>query len=471
MYNKIVRTLATLAFSLGACSALHAETLNEIYQHALQNDHEFKAAQAAYEAGLQSKNIGRSGLLPLVTGQYQWADSETDRSGIEDTFIEDPLDEDAEIFAPDHPLNTSLTNTNSGYSLSLTQPLFDMAAWQSYKQGKLSAKSAEAEFQAAKQSLVIRTAEAYFNALRAADNLSTAVAEENALAHELKRTKKRFEVGLTAITEVHEAQASYDSALAQRLQNEGNLGINFEALEVVTGRSYAALSPLKKDFPVLPPSPIDRQEWVDFAVSNNFDLATSSLAAERARRRAKELKAGHYPRVTGSANYSKFNDDGAANGFNSDIDTEVQSFGITVTVPIFSGGGVSASRKQAAYQYLQAKENYNRAQRDTVQGARSLHLTVMTDVATIKARKQATVSNKSALEATQAGYDVGTRDLVDVLNAQRRLYAAQRDYLNSLYTYILNTLRLKEVAGILTPQDIEKLDAWLDESALVSRNI
>ncbi len=443
-------------------SVSRAETLYEIYRQALVNDHAYKSQRAAYEAGLEEKNIGRANLLPQISGDYTWADLDTDTEGFNPGI-------DPETGLPIGNTASNVQDTTSGYSVELTQPLIDLAAWHSYKRGALDSKVALAQFNADSQDLIIRTAEAYLNVLRTVDNFETAKAEENANSHQLEQTKKRFEVGLTAITEVHEAQAAYDNARARRLLQEGNVGIVFEALEVLTGQSYAYIAPLKEDFPIVPPTPAEREEWVKFSVQNNFSLAATSLAAESARQTANQFRAAHYPTIYAGASYSDRTTDSTNNGFDSELDREQQAISVTLNVPIFSGGGTSARRRQAAKLYLEAKERYLQAQRDTIQNARSLHLSVVTDVATVMARRQAITSNQSAVEATQAGYEVGTRDLVDVLVAQRSLYQARNNYADTLYIYILNTLLLKEVAGLLTEKDIVELDRWLDTSKRVSR--
>lgn len=470
MYKKIIT--ASLTFCLASIVPLaNAKTLNEIYQQALENDHQYKAAEAALRAGQQSKKIGRANLLPQINAEGSWTQSEVERSGAEDQFDRDTLS-----ILRDAPIDTATDSTTTGYSVTLSQALFDLSAWHAMKGGQLQSKVAEAQFQAEKQALIIRTAEAYFNVLRAIDNFETAKAEENANGRQLEQTQKRFEVGLTAITEVHEAQAAYDNSVARRLLQEGNVGISFEALEVLTGQAHSQLSPLKSDFPITPPSPVERQQWVDFAVNNNFTLAATSLQARSAREASKQARSDHLPTLTGQIRVASYNADdsnsfaGLDGDLESDIDTDTTAVGLTLSVPIFSGGRTSALSKQSAERFIQAQEVFYKAQRDTIQSARSLHLTVLTDVATIKARQQAITSSRSALDATQAGYEVGTRDLVDVLIAQRTLFTAQGDYYNALYTYVMNTLRLKEVAGILSEKDVLELDAWLDTSKQVSRN-
>lgn len=446
-------------FALVLTSALaplaQASTLSEVYEQARLNDHTYKAAQANYAAGLEVAKQSRAGLLPQLNAGASWTDSEADVTN--------------NLSATDN--QTSTGRTQSGYSISLDQTLFDLSVWHDYQSAKAVSSIAEAEFAIAEQSLILRTAQAYFDALQAVDNLETAVAEENAFSHQLEQTRQRFEVGLTAITEVHEAQAVYDSATAERLIAEGRVGIAFEALEVITGRPYYQLSPLKRDLPVTPPSPAERSAWVDMAMKNNYTLQVASLNAEAAKENSKARKAGHYPTLSANLSYSDGNDEQTQESATIyDQDTTGHSIGVTLRVPIYNGGGISATRRRAAQQYVAAREQLNQAQRDIVQSTRSIHLTVVTSVTTVKARAQAITSNQSALEATQAGYDVGTRDLVDVLNAQRSLYRAQRDYFDALYAYVLSTLRLKDAAGTLGPQDIEELDAWLDTSRTVVRD-
>ncbi len=453
-----IAVLSTFVFA----PTLNASTLEEIYQQALENDHTFKAAQANYAAGQETKKQGRAGLLPKINAQGNWTDSTSEEDGISDNVnISPPI--------LNQPFTSETNNTRSGYGVTLVQPLFDMTAWHSFKQSAAVTDIAEAEFHIAEQNLILRSAQAYFDVLQAVDSLETSRAEENAFSHQLEQTRQRFEVGLTAITEVHEAQAVFDSATAERLIAEGRLGIAFEALEVITGRPQNKLSPLKRDLPVAPPVPAERNAWVDMAMQHNYTLQVASLSSDAAKSFSKAQRAGHYPTLSGSISYSDYNNDGDNTGANYDIGSQDQAIGLTLTLPIYNGGGVSASRRKAAQEYIAARELFNQTQRDIVQSTRSVHLTVVTSVTTVKARAQAITSNQSALEATQAGYDVGTRDLVDVLNAQRNLYRAQRDYFDALYAYVLSTLRLKEVAGTLSAEHVTELNNWLDLSRKVNR--
>ena len=431
----------------------NANSLQDIYELALKNDAQIKADNAGYEAEKEYSALARAGLLPQINANY------TVRNGKSD-YTEIPIGS----------IRTGETNTNSkGWELSLTQPLFNLSAWYDYKKGEKLSEQAEARFGANQQSLIVRVATAYFNVLRSVDKLETTIAEQNAFAHQLDQVKQRFEVGLTAITDVHEAQAAYDSALAATLEARGSVSISYEALEVLTGKAEDQIALLSDKFPVVNPTPADRAEWVNFALKNNYSLKASRLNADAAAANASSARADHLPTVTASLGYSDNNNDGDFKNTPFDNQNKGSSVGVGVNIPIFSGLRTSSLARQAVSQGLQAQEQYNSTQRNTIQNARSLHLSVETDVARVAARKQATVSNQSALEATQAGYEVGTRNLVEVLQAQSKLYQARRDYSNALYDYVIDTIKLREVAGMLTPADVQEVDKWLQAGAAVSR--
>ena len=443
--------------------AANSETLQEIYSLALENDYQLKADTAAYRAGMEIGSISRSKLLPNISASAHFSETDFDFSGYQSA------------------IGSSIDSRGDGesesYSINLTQPLINMPAWFGYKQGKALSAQAEAQFSSDQQALIIRVSQAYFNVLRAVDNMETATAEEKALSHQLEQTKQRFEVGLTAITDVHEAQAAFDSATATTVQAKGALGIAFDELEVLTGQAHNHIAPLVDTYPVTPPVPDDRQQWVEFSLQNNYQLKVAQLSAEAARQNARAKASNHLPTLTASINYVDRNDtntdiipNGSSTPFPVDSRYSDQStIAVELNVPIFSGLGTSASRRQAYQQQVQAQEIYNKTQRDIIQSTRSLHLSVVTKVAQIRALRQAITSSQSALEATQAGYDVGTRNLVDVLIAQRNLFQAQRNYDENRYSYIINTLQLKEVAGNLTPADLLQLNRWLDDIKPVRR--
>lgn len=442
------------------------DSLSAIYELALKNDPQLRAARAAYLAGSESKNIGRARLLPQVSAVGEYTETESEGSS---TSV---LGQGA-IFGRDGQTDMDTKN----YSITLTQPIFDLPAWFGFQQGKELSQQAKLQFSADQQSLILRSADSYFEVLRARENLETSQAEEKAIQRQLEQTRERFEVGLLPITDVYEAQAAYDSARVNTLESKGALDIAFEGLTVLTGRPHEQLSGLMADFPIVQPEPIAQEAWVQFALQNNFSLQAVKYAKDAAEKNAQSKKYEHMPTVTGTASYY---DNSSTSDFRgtdlntnqfftspSETDQDGHSVGLQLNIPLFTGGLVSAERRQAYQQFIQAEENHISAQRTTVRDARSQHLQVLTNTARVKARRQSITSAESALEATQAGYEAGTRNIVDVLLAQRTLYQARRNYANARYDYISSILRLKEVAGQLSPEDVYQLNAWLDPAISV----
>lgn len=441
-----------------------AESLRDIYELALENDAQLRAQEAQYLASLEDEKAALSALLPQISAGYTQQNSDTDTTspgiiGFDNAgtpLIGDTFD------------NTDITRDT--YQVSLSQAIFDLPAWFSFQSGKELSKQAEATFAGNQQNLIVRVTEAYLGVLRAGDNLEASRAQERAFERQLEQTQQRFEVGLIAITDVYEAQAAYDLAQVTRIRDENALDVAVERLSVLTGKRHDNLEVLSERFEPKKPEPLDRAAWVEFALANNFNLKAAQYAEEAARQNAKARKLAHAPTVSGSAQYSesdtsgsRFQDPAGIFNFPPDQEQESTVWGVEVSMPLYSGGAISANRRRAAQEFIAARENRIDLSRNTVTEARSLHLTVLSDIAQVAARKQSIVSSRSALDATQAGYEVGTRNVVDVLNAQNTLFAAQRDYANSRYDYVLNMLRLKEQAGLLSPDDIYRLDSFLEE--------
>ncbi len=409
-----------------------ADTLNDIYESALLNDPVLRAARASFNAERETKNIARGALLPQLAISGDYTESEIN----------------------DNPPSviTGLIDTNTTtYGVSLSQAFFDMPSWYSFKSGKALSDSAQAQFAADQQSLIIRVSEAYFNVLRAYDNLQTRSAEQRAIQRQLEQTRERFEVGLLPVTDVHEAQAVFDDAAVNSLEARGALNIAFEGLQVLTGQDHEALAGLTDTFMATNPEPLSNQEWVDFAIGNNFQLKVAELGKDAAYNSAKAAASARLPKITGRASYYESDMDGTR--YTNPIETQQDghSFVVSVTMPIWMGGSVDAKRRQAKQLSIASKEGYAATKRNIIQASRSLHQLVLTNTARVKARKQSITSADSALQATQAGYEVGTRNIVDVLVAQRSVYQARRNYANARYDYILSMMRLKEVAGQLAP--------------------
>ena len=450
-------SVALSSLALFLCSfSLQADSLRDIYELALENDAQLKAEEATYLARRETEVLGRSALLPRVVSSYSYQNSDTDTDAQSPNFNK-----------PGLPIEDTSDNTDidiDGYSISLNQAIFDLPAWFSFQSGKEVTKEAEATFASNQQNLIVRVVEAYLLVLRAQDNLAASRAQERAFERQLEQTQQRFEVGLIAITDVYEAQAARDLAQVERIVDENNVSVALERLSVLTGQRHHNLDILKDDFEIRMPDPIDRAAWVDFSLANNFLLQAAKYREEATRQSAKANKLEHAPKVSGGYEYSDFSTDGSRDvkpdtGVTAppDNDREQNVWQVRVDLPLYSGGAISSNRRRAAQEFNAAREERINLTRNTVTSARSLHMTVISDVSRIAARKQSIVSSKSSVDATQAGYEVGTRNVVDVLNAQNTLFSAERDYANSRYDYILNMMRLKEQAGLLSPADVISL--------------
>ena len=435
-----VRAILILSIFIGLNVSAKAETLSDIYKIAVKNDPVILAAKANYNADKETLKQGRAVLLPQLAGS-------------------------ANKLEPADPTSTNPDKTT--YSASLSQSLFNVPAWFQFKSAKNMDQVAEATFTANQQDLIIRVSETYFNVLRAYENKQTREAELSAISRQLEQTQERFEVGLLPITDVYEIQAIFDEATANNLEASGALDIAFEKLQSLTGQSHNELSGLKDSFIATSPDPIDVDSWVQFSLANNFTLKASQLTQQAANATATAAKAQHLPKITISTDYRKTEQPEAnLNGETS----EQTSVNLNLTMPIFSGGLTSSQARQSSFKAKAAKHNFIAAKRNTIQAARSTHQQVITNIARVKARTQATKSAESALKATQAGYEVGTRNIVDVLLAQRTVFQAKRNFASARYDYILSMMRLKQVAGQLSPEYIFGINSQLSDSYNIGRN-
>jgi len=433
------------SFCLQAASA---DTLQQIYDLAAANDPQIRGAEAQFQANQENRNLGRSGILPQVSLSGSYNDETRSSPG--------EIDEERE---------------STTYAANVRQALLDFPAWYNYKRGDTLARQAEQDYLNAKQDLILRTARAYFNVLSALDNMDATKAEEVALAKQLEQTRQRYDVGLIAITDVHEAQAAYDDVVARLVDSLGLVGITFENLSVLTGQSHTSIAPLKDDFPIVPPVPEDAEDWVKMALENSHELKSSMLSRDAANYNAQSKQWEHAPSLSLGLSYrdNSVTTNSSIDFFN--IQGETTAISLSLDVPIYLGGSISASRRQAAYQALASQENLNSTRLSLIQTTRNQHLTVRIDVSQVEARRQAITSSESAFEATRAGYDVGTRNLVDVLNAEQTLYQARRDYYRARYDYIIDKLGLAQLVGALGTSDISDINDWLDPAQTIPRNI
>ncbi|WP_341218939.1 TolC family outer membrane protein, partial [uncultured Pseudoalteromonas sp.] len=347
--------------------------------------------------------------------------------------------------------------------LSLSQTLFDLGAWNSLDIADKQALQANAQYDSAKQNLIVRVAEGYFNVLSAIDNLEFIKTEKRAIERQLEQTKQRYAVGLTAITDVHEAQAQFDNSVAQEIIANNSVETAREQLREITGKYHAKLDFLNTEtFSTTKPAR-DSSDFLNIAKDKNISLQVAKVTVDIAQDQIKLARAGHYPKLTLSASYGDSLTDADRNGTSLTRQPRANStsVGLNFSRPLYSGGATVAATDQARAFYVAASQDYEANYRAITRTVITSYNQVVSDIATYKALEQAVVSAQSALKATEAGFEVGTRTIVDVLVSTQNLYNAKRNLADVRYRYVLSTLRLKQAAGTLTSKDLVAINQGL----------
>lgn len=433
-----------VCLSAAGTSAFAADDLVSILDLAMRNDPTLRQAEAQYKSRHTQLDQGIALLLPSVSLRGQ-----TQRQ----------TNNDAGDFQYKPGFNSH------GYSLSVTQALFNANAWYSYESVKQSDKAAALQYAAQEQGLIIRVATAYFNVLRGIDDLERRVQEESAAQRQFEQTQQREEVGLIAITEVYESQAAYDLARNNTILAEDSLATAYEALEAITGQPHPNVEVLREDFPI-ENAEGTAESWTEQALDTNLALMAARYNLEAQKMNLKARKADHLPTVSlsGSFNHNVFTGASADGTVRNAGASDGSSLALSITIPLYSGGGVKARRRAAEYDVIAQQEALNLTRRQTTQDVRNSYRRVNTDSLVIAQRQQAITSARSALEAIEVGYEVGTRNIVDVLQARQQLFLALRNYSEARYNYVIDTLTLKQSTGVLSPQDIVDLNEWLEEA-------
>lgn len=435
------KILISLMLCLFASASVHAENLVDIYKLARVNDPTFRAAKQEFLATREVRNQSLALFLPAlnITGNYSHLQQEY-------TFVGTPRND---------------RYISKSYGLNLKQVIYRYDYFAQYREANYQVAQASANFNNAAQELIIRVAQRYFDMLGAKDNLDFALAEKKAIAEQLKQAKQRFKVGLTAITGVYEAQSRYDQSVAQTIAAKNQLAISRENMHEVIGQYPKSIARLSAHTPLLKPEPDDIEQWTKIAGQQSLSLIAAQKAMQIAHEEVKRQRAGHYPTLDLVASKTKsITEGGAFVSFTGKDQTDTR-ISLQFNLPIYQGGLISSKTRQAAYQYNRAKDLYERQRRTTENETRSAYLNVQADISQVLAYKQALKSSSTALEATEAGYEVGTRTAVDVLNSRREVFRAERDYAKSRYAYIIETLTLRQAAGTLSDADLDALNRWL----------
>ena len=447
-------TIATLAAQSGA---VHAASLLEVYQQALQSDPLIHEAEARRLAALEAEPQARSFVLPQVALDADWVQ----------------VTNEGDTQTQDQAGNPSIVNLRDevermGWQLGLSQTLFRWDQIVQLRQADKVVARAEVDREAAQQDLIVRVVEAYFNVLAAEDRLLAIHANRNAIARQLEQAKQRFEVGLIAITDVQESQAAFDQAGANEIAAKRALATARGFLREITGEYIDELEGPTEELPLISPDPDSENQWVNLALDQNLALVSTRIDEQLARDEISYRRTGHYPTVdlvagTGNNTSSIDRTLGSQSFSLPDSDIDGESIGIQFRLPLFSGGYVSSRVREAVYLHRASQEVLQRVTRETERQARDAYLGVLSEISRVQALAQAVESSRTALEATQAGFEVGTRTIVDVLDFQFQLYQAITNYRQARYDYLLNYMRLKQAAGTLQIQDLEVLEPFFED--------
>jgi len=439
--------LLCLLLAIGfTTTPVRAADLAEAYDAAVANDPVVGAARAQLAANEEAIPQSRSQLLPSIgiNGDTTWN----------------------EITILDAPGDPELNYNDHGWGARLAQPILNLESWYTHSSARASVNAARYSFDATEQELIVRTIMAYLDVLRADSLVESSRRAEAATQRQLEQVQQRFDVGLVAITDVLEAQAGYDNAVVTRVQAVGDHDIFFEVLRTLTGEPYNEILDISEDLPIVNPAPGDVEEWVNVALATNPAVLSAEQQLVAAERTVRARRSGHLPTIDGTISY-RHSVQGGPNFFGAKTDRTL--YGLTATLPIYQGGFVSSRTKEAQALADRSAQLLQDSRLTISRDTRNLFRRVQTDVVRVGARLKAIASSESALEATETGYEVGTRNVVDVLLAQENFFRSQFDYADSRYNYMLSLILLKQRAGVLSPEDLMELNQFADANDPVTR--
>jgi len=446
------------ALGLAGAASAHAEDLMDAYRQALQSDPVLMQAEAQSRVGQAGAAISRSTLLPQLNGSVSFNDQHGTQTGPQT------------VLGPDgKPILIDTTGHTAGRSrtesVGLNQVLFDLGRFEQWRASKANARSTEAQYVAAEQNLILRVATAYFTVLNDQDQLRYAEANQKALQKQLDAAQAKYSVGLSAITDADSARAQEAAAAAAVIQARTTLYNDREALAQITGKAPVDLRVLRDKLPLNPPRPDDPEAWVSTALASNPSLQAQREQVEAAQHGVGAAHAGRLPTLNASVDYSRNPSWGGVDfttgGPRADSRSTGTSLGLVLSVPLFAGGGIHAQIKQAIAQRDQASDVLEQDRRQIVANTRNAFNSIRAGISQVQAQKEAVASAQKALQSTQAGYEVGSQTIIDVLFAQQTLFQAESNYSQARHAYVINQLNLEFAAGTLSVKDLEAVNALL----------
>lgn len=433
--------------ALGSISSVHATDLMDVYMQALENDPSFKGAYSTYMSNTENIPQARSALYPQMTVSSNYGRNYTQ--------------------AMTGGINSFATYDARSWQVQASQAIFNYEAWAKVQQAKASVKAAQATFNDAAQDLILRTAKAYFQVLLAKDTLDFAEAKKRANKRQFDQATQRFKVGLDAITSVYEAQSAYDQSIAEVISAKNNQINTSEALRALTNHVYETLAPLRNArIPLIRPEPDNVNNWIDVGLKQNYKYYAAKYALESARENIKAQSAGSWPTFSLEGSSQQVHNQVHKPSFFFPSDQKNNAVNITMNFPVFQGGLVQAKTRQAQYDFQTSSEKLEGGYRDVLVNTKIAFNGIIAGISKVKADRQTIVSQKNSLDSTEAQFEVGTRTMVDVVNAQQRLFEAQRQLASDQYDLILAILQLKYMAGTLNVEDLQQINSWLQTTKI-----
>lgn len=442
MMNRTPRALLAFLVGVALAGPVRAADLLEVYNRAKAYDAQFAAARNTLQAGQEKYPQGLAGLLPVINGSAN-------------TFWN-------RVELPDTSPPPLFSFNSNGWTVQLTQPLFRWQNWEQFKQGELQVAQAESTFAAAGQDLIVRVAQAYFDILNAGDNLEFVKANKAAISEQLAQAKRNFEVGTATITDTNEAQARFDLAVAQEIAAVNDLEVKRRALQLLIGDVPPGLKPLRPKVELDVPAPNNMDEWVTRAQEQNFNVQAQEAVFEISKREVNRQRAGHLPTLDLVTDYSEnTNQNVATAALAPRRQIDQARIGVQLNVPLFAGGAVVSRTREAVALQEKARNDLENVRRAAQLDARRSFLNVSNGLAQVRALEQALVSSETSLQSNRVGYEVGVRINLDVLNAVQQVFSTKRDLAKARYDTIINGFRLKQAAGNLTEEDVQRANALL----------
>lgn len=436
-----------MLLATGLSSMVQAADLMDIYHQALENDPVFKAAYSTYMSNTEAIPQARAALYPQVTVGAQTGRNIEDVSAGGSHF--------------------SLTYDSNLWQVNASQAVFNYQAWARVQQAKASVKASQATFNSAAQELILRTAKSYLDVLLAKDTLNFAEAKKRANKRQLEQAEERFKVGLDAITSVYEAKAAYDQSVSEVIAAKNNQINQNENLRKLTNHVYDYLSPLRDSrIPLIKPEPDNVNEWVNTGINQNYQLFAAKFNLQAARDNMKVQAAGGWPTLAIQSNNAQVHSDVSQGSIFAPSKQLSSNIALALNFPVFQGGLVQSQTRQAQFDFQTSSEQLEKTYRDIVVNSRIAFNSIIDGISKVKADRQTVVSRINSLESTEAQFQVGTRTMVDVVNAQQRLFESQRELASDQYNLINALLNLKYLAGTLNANDIEEVNSWLDTTRI-----